>query len=220
MIRVLIVDDHTLFRQGLKMILREEGDIRVVGEADSGEKAVEQAALLKPDLVLMDIMMPGSNGISATRSIRQNHPQSRVLVLTAHVDQELFRKVAEAGAAGYVEKDISPTNLIAAIRAVHEGGTSISPSIAKQMFDYFFATRSEAQAKISPAGLAHGLTEREIEVLSRLVEGLSDKEIGAKLFISESTVKTHLRAIYHRLHVRNRAQAVALAIERKLSTSV
>ncbi len=213
-IRVLLVDDQVIIRQGVKTILNREADIRVVGEADNGSQAVEQTAASNPDLVLMDIVMPGSNGIAATRAIKESHPQSQVLILTAHADQEIFRRAAEAGAAGYVLKDIAPEHLIAAIRAVHSGRTMISPVISKQMLAYFFAMRNDRH--ISTTARVCGLTLRDLDVLRGLVDGLSDKEIAAKLFLSASTIKTHLRAIYRRLKVRNRAQAVGVAVEKKL----
>jgi len=223
-IRVLLVDDQTIFRQGIKLML-EEADIQVVGEANSGEEAVERTATVHPDVVLMEISIPGDNGIAATRAIRQRHPASRVLILTGHTEYLLFREAAEAGAAGYVLKDIAPHNLITAIRAVHSGGTMLSPAIAKRILDSFFAegrglrttiTDSADGPDLAATVREHGLTPRETEVLAGLVERLSDRQIAERLSLSETTVKTHLRRIYQRLRVRNRAEAAAVAVEKKL----
>jgi DNA-binding NarL/FixJ family response regulator len=215
-IRVLLVDDQVLIRQGVRAVLYQERnpDVEIVGEAGSGEEALAKVAALHPDVVLMDIMMPGGDGITATRKIKQQHPGVQVLILTAHGDQDLFQKAAEAGASGYVLKDITPPNLVRAIRTVHDGGTMLSPTIAKQIVDYLFATRHDMH--LATTGRIYGLTQREVDVLVGLVQGLSDKEIAKKLFLSESTVKTHLRAIYRRFQVKNRAQAVAFAVEKKL----
>jgi len=223
-IRVLLVDDQTIFRQGIRLML-EEADLQVVGEANSGEEAIARTAALRPDVVLMEISIPGDNGIAATRVIRQRHPASRVLILTGHTEYLLFREAAEAGAAGYVLKDIAPHNLITAIRAVHSGGTMLSPAIAKRILDSFFAEgrglRTTVADSVDGPDLAatvreHGLTPRETEVLAGLVERLSDRQIAERLSLSETTVKTHLRRIYQRLRVRNRAEAAAMAVERKL----
>lgn len=213
-IRVLLVDDQVLTRQGVKVVLQPEQDIEIVGEAENGREALEKAVALLPDLVLMDIMMPGGDGVTATRAIRQRCPNTRVLMLTVYADQALFRKAAEAGAGGYVLKNISPTDLADAIRSVHHGGTTLSPVIARQMMNHFFDTRLESG--VPTVKRIHGLTQRESEVLVGVAHGLSDKEIAAKLFLSESTVKTHLRMIYHRLKLRNRAQAAAFAVEKGL----
>lgn len=213
-IGVLIADDQTLIRQGVKVILRPEPDIQVVGEAENGQEAIDKVVSLHPDLVLMDVVMPGCDGIAATREIKERSPQTQILILTVYADQTLFRRAAEAGAIGYVLKDISPANLANAIRAAHNGRTTLSPVIARQMIDHFHSFRGTRD--VAPVRAGNGLTPREIDVLTGVTEGLSDKEIAAKLFLSESTVKTHLRAIYHRHRLRNRAQAVVFAIERRL----
>lgn len=214
MIRVLVVDDHALMRQGIRATVKGEGDIEVVGEAGSGQDAVEQVAALSPDVVLMDVMMPGGDGIEATRTIKQRSPNTQVLVITVYADQELFRKAVEAGAAGYVLKDISPANLVKAIRAVHSGKTMINPALARKMVDYLFTIGNGPSS--AGASRGHGLTERETDVLIGVAQGLSNKEISSKLFMSESTVKTHIRGIYYKLKLRNRAQAATFAIEKGL----
>ncbi|HLY22952.1 MAG TPA: response regulator transcription factor [bacterium] len=213
-IRVVITDDQTIILSGLKAILKPEPDIQVVGEAVNGHQAVERVAALRPDLVLMDMMMNGEDGATVTKIIRERFPQTAVLVLTAHADQKLFRRAAEAGASGYILKDITPHDLVAAIRAIHAGSAMISPTISKQILQYF--STAKPAADICNAARVFGLTQREVDVLAALVDGLSDKLIGRRLFLSESTVKTHLRSIYRRLRTSNRAQAVAVTVEQKL----
>lgn len=216
-IRVLVVDDQGLTRRGILSVLRPERDIQVLDEAADGQEALKKAVALQPDLVLMDIVMAGGDGITATRAIKQQCPRTHVLILTYSPDPELFRKAAEAGAVGYVLKDITAENLVKAIRAVYNGNGMLSPQVAKQMMEQFYSSRhggAMAGRKI------HNLTEREVDVLTGLVAGLSDKEIAARLFLSEATVKTHLRTIYRRLKLRNRAQAAAYAVEIGLLNSV
>lgn len=214
-IRVLLADDHLLTRQGVRALLAREPDIEVVAEASSGPEAVELAVRHQPDVVLMDVVMGGGDGIEATRMIRQRCPKTQVLILTVYADQELFQRAVAAGAVGYVLKDISPQNLTNAIRAVHSGKTMVNPGILRRLVEEM-QRRSEEQG-ISGIRRAHGLTEREVDVLLALSEGYSDKEIAARLYLSESTVKTHLRSIYQKLGVRNRAQAAAWAVEKGLA---
>lgn len=215
-IRVLIVDDQILTRLGLRMILQQEKDIEIVGEAENGRDALEKSVALSPEVVLMDLRMPDGDGIEATRAIRQRCPHTHILIFTVYTDMELFRKAVAAGAVGYVLKDITPADLASAIRAVHNGKTMINPTIVRQMVDAL--SGNNALAPTNAVRRLHGLTQREIEVLAGIAQGLSDKEIASKLFLSESTVKTHLRAIYHRLKLRNRAHAAAFAVENNLPT--
>ena len=210
-IRVLLADDQTLIRMGLKAVLRPERDIEVVGESENCRDALEKAVALSPDLVLMDLLTSGGGGIEATRAIKHQCPTTQVLILTVFADPGLFRKAAAAGASGYVLKDISPENLTNAIRAVHSGKTMISPVMARHMMDGLFNGNGATPATTN--GHLQGITEREIDVLSGVAKGLSDKEIASNLFLSESTVKTHLRTVYQRLNFRNRAQAAAFAVE-------
>lgn len=212
-IRVLIVDDGIYIRQGLKAALQPERDIEIVGEADTGRRALDLAGALRPDIVLMDVAISAGDGIDAIQAITQRCPETQVLVLTAHPDEVLFVKAVRAGAAGYVLKDISPANLISAIRAVHQGKAIINPGLARQLLeDLAGSDRAEEAARRRP----YGLTEREIEVLVEVARGFSDKEIASKLYLSESTVKSHLRAIYRRLRLRNRAQAAAFVMQKNL----
>ncbi|HEX9246519.1 MAG TPA: response regulator transcription factor [bacterium] len=210
-IRVLLADDQTLIRMGLKMVLRPARDIEVVGESENCRDALEKAVALSPDLVLMDFLTSGGGGIEATRAIKHQCPKTQILILTMFADPQLFRKSAAAGASGYVLKDISPENLTNAIRAVHGGRTMISPVMARHMMDGLFNGNGATPATTN--GHLQGITEREIDVLTGVAKGLSDKEIASNLFLSESTVKTHLRTVYHRLNFRNRAQAAAFAVE-------
>jgi len=214
MIRVLVVDDHALTRKGVRAILEGERDIEVVGEAENGQDAINQALALAPDLVLMDIVMPYGSGIEATRAIKSRVPKTQVLMVTVYPDQDSFHDAVSAGAAGYLLKDISPANLVKAIRAVHDGTTMINPKLARKMVDYVFKVNGSG-ASTAPRRVL-GLTERETEVIVGVARGLSNKEIGKDLFVSESTVKTHLRVIYHKLKIRNRAQAAGFAIEKGL----
>lgn len=215
-IRVLLVDDQILTRIGLRMILQTEKDIMIVGEAANGREAVDMVLALRPEVVLMDLRMPESDGIDATQTIKQRCPRTQVLILSVYADLELFRKAAAAGAVGYVLKDITPANLVNAIRAVHNGKTMINPTIARQMVESL-VSHDRASADTACRRLRE-LTDRDIEVLAGVTQGLADKEIAAKLFLSESTVKTHLRAIYRKLGLRNRAHAATFAIENNLVT--
>lgn len=212
-IRVLIVDDYEIVRLGIRVVLQSESDIEVVGEAESGRDVLSRVTTLAPDVVLMDIKMGGDDGIEATRLIKQHCPDVQILIVTAYADQQLFHKAVEAGAVGYILKDITPTNLANAIRAVHTGKTMINPTIARQMVEHLSTIREDPARA---AGRAYGITDREMEVLAGVAEGLSDKELGVKLSLAEATVKMHLRSIYSKLKLRNRAQAAVFAVEKGL----
>ena len=218
-IRVLIADDQILTRQGLKSVFQLESDVVIVGEAETGSEALEKAISLRPDVVLMDLMGPGEGGIDTTRAIRQRCPETQVLVLTSYADHRLLRKSAEAGAVGYVLKDIPPADLVDGIRAVHTGKTAVNPVLCRRLMEDLFnntEANHEVAIPVLDAGHLHGLTQRETEVLVLVAQGWSDKEIASKLFLSESTVKSHLRAIFHKLKLRNRAQGAAFLAERTL----
>jgi len=212
-IRVLLVDDQVLARMGLRVLLEDADDIHIVGEAASGREAVELARTLKPDVVLMDIKMGDGDGVEATRVIRQEDPAVQVLILSSYGEPSLLRRTATVGAAGYVLKDISSPELIRSIRAVQQGKTTIAPDIARQLLQHLASNPVAGEpARRGP----HALTQRELDVLIEVARGLGDKEIAAKLYLAESTVKSHLRAVYRRLRLRNRAHAAAFAIERNL----
>lgn len=203
-IRVLLADDHPVVRMGLRGMLEADPGIVVVGEAGSGDEAVARARETSPDVILMDLRMPGGDGVGATRRILADHPGGKVIVLTTYeTDQDIVRAV-EAGAAGYLLKDTSRADLLAAISAALRGETVLSPSVATRL-----VTRLRAPAPES-------LSRRETEVLALVAKGRTNAEIGRELFISETTVKTHLIRVFGKLGVSDRTAAVTTALERGL----
>ncbi|GAA2259892.1 response regulator transcription factor [Glycomyces scopariae] len=204
-IRVLIADDHPVVRDGLRGMFASGGDIEVVGEASDGREAVDRALALEPDVVLMDLRMPGTDGVTAIRELASLGASARVLVLTTYDTDSDVLPAIEAGASGYLLKDASPDELRRAIRAAHEGGTVLAPSVA-----------SVLMAQVRRPAAAGPLSERELEVLSLIAKGRGNRETAAELFISEATVKTHLMHVYAKLEVNDRAAAVAVAYERGL----
>jgi DNA-binding NarL/FixJ family response regulator len=206
-IRVLIADDHPVVRDGLRGMFARGGDIEVVGEASDGREAVDRALALAPDVVLMDLRMPRADGVTAIRELAARGAAAKVLVLTTYDTDSDVLPAIEAGASGYLLKDASPEELRRAIRAAHEGGTVLAPSVASVLM---------AQVR-RPAAVSQGpLSERELEVLALIAKGRSNRETAAELFISEATVKTHLMHVYSKLEVNDRAAAVAVAYERGL----
>jgi len=212
-IRVLLVDDQVLVRMGFRMLLDAETGMTVVGEAGDGAEALRLADATRPDVVLMDVRMPGLDGIETTRRLIERSPASRVIILTTFDLDEYAFGGLRAGASGYLVKDTRPAELLAAIRAVAAGDASVSSRITQRMLD-LFGNRLPA---VPPAGdrLAD-LTPREREVLSAIAEGLSNSEIGARFTVSESTVKTHVGRVLMKLDLRDRVQAVIFAYERGL----
>lgn len=221
-VRVLLVDDQALLRMGFALVLDAEDDLEVVGEAGDGRAALAQVAALRPDVVLMDVRMPGMNGIDATERIVTDHPGTRVLILTTFDLDEYAFAALRAGASGFLIKDARPAELVAAIRAVASGDAVVSPRVTRRMLE-MFADRLPAQdephddaaAGVHPRLAA--LTPRELEVLGAIAEGLSNGEIAARFFLSEATVKTHVGRILAKLGVRDRVQAVVLAYETGLA---
>jgi len=207
--RVLIVDDHALFRDGIASLLAARG-YQVVGQASDGEEAIAQARQLHPDLILMDIMMPRMGGLEATRLIKAELPQVKVVMLTVSDDEEDLFEAIKSGAQGYLLKDLKAEVFFDLIAGVARGEAPISPAMATRMLDEFSRLARGARA-------GEGLTERELEVLRLVAQGRTNKEIAASLYISENTVKYHLRNILDKLHLENRAQVVAYAMRRGLA---
>ncbi len=214
-IRVLIADSHMINRYGLRAFLEPIQDIEVIADVATVRGAIEKAAALNPDVVLMDAAMPDGNGLEAIRAIKQRQPRTAILVLASRAEPDMCRHAIVAGAAGYlVAKDLTPEVLASSIRAAHGGKGMIDPDIVRLMVE-----RLHGSSHLSAAAAVrsqYGLTEREVEILILVAQGLSDKEIAAQLFVSDSTVKTHLRAIYGKLKLRNRAHAAAFAVQSRL----
>lgn len=214
-IKILIVDDHALVRQGLAELLRLQRDLSVIGQARSGEEAVELAAAPRPDIVLMDIEMPGRfDGVEATRRICAQHPEIKVIVLTMHTEQEYLFEAIKAGAKSYVLKHAEARELLETIRAVYRGETRLEPALALKMLEEF--QRSSAQPPRAGADYIH-LTEREKDILQMLGQGSSNPQIADKLGISEKTVRNRLSIIFDKLHINNRTEAALFAVREGLS---
>ncbi|HBB31880.1 MAG TPA: DNA-binding response regulator [Cyanobacteria bacterium UBA8803] len=205
MIRILLVDDQSLIRRGLKAVLQFEEGLEVLGEADNGETAIHQVAALHPDVILMDIRMPVMDGVAATREICQRFPQTNVLVLTTFDDDEYVTQALQYGAAGYLLKDTPPEELAQAIRAVHKGYTQLGPGIGKKIIAQI------PTPPPSPSSSWEELTPREQEILQFIAKGASNREIAQVLYISEKTVKNHVTNILSRLNLRDRTQAAIWA---------
>ena len=208
MIRVLVVDDQAMVRAGFRMLLGGEPDIEVVAEASNGRDAVAQAARMRPDVILMDIRMPELDGLEATRRILASDTTARILVLTTFDLDEYVFEALRAGASGFVLKDDPPEQLIAAVRTVAAGEALLSPAVTKRVIRRF----STARRRPAPPGLSE-LTSRELEVFELITRGLSNAEVGQQLYISDTTVKTHVTRLLHKLGVRDRAQAIVLAYQ-------
>jgi len=208
MIELLIADDHKLVRQGLGRLLNTEDDIHVVGEATDGDEACERVRYFQPDIVLMDIHMPGTDGIAATQRINREFPEINVIILTMYGDEDHLFQAVKAGAKGYVHKDTSSETLLETIRAVHGGEAWLDPSIARKMLDEFRKI-SDPNARED----AVHLTRREREILELVAEGQSNQDIAKHLNIAEKTVRNRLSTVFSKLHVNNRTQAALKAHE-------
>ena len=213
-IRVVIADDHSVFRHGLQMVLQPEPDIDVVAEAQNGREAVTLARTHAPDLILMDVQMPDMSGIEATREIRDAVPDAKVLMLTISDEEDDLYDAIKAGASGYLLKEISIDEVAAAVRCVHAGQSLISPSMATKLLTEFAAMARKDEEKAQVA--APRLTEREMEVLTHVARGLNNRDIAKALYISENTVKNHVRNILEKLHLHSRMEAVVYAVREKL----
>jgi DNA-binding NarL/FixJ family response regulator len=212
-IRVLVVDDHALFRRGLEMVLAQESDIEVVGEAGDGAEAVEKAADLLPDVVLMDVRMPRRSGIEACTAIKDVAPSTRIIMLTISDEEGDLYEAIKAGATGYLLKEISIDEVATAIRAVAGGQSLISPAMASKLLTEFatLIKREDRQQVPVPR-----LTDRELEVLRLVARGLNNKDVAKQLYISENTVKNHVRNILEKLQLHSRMEAVVYAVREKL----
>lgn len=211
-IQVLLTDDHAIVRKGVRALLATERDIRVIGEACDGLEAVRQAEALSPDIVLMDLVMPNLDGIEATRQITASLPRTRVLVLTSFAADEKVFPAIKAGALGYLLKDSGPEELIQAIRNVYRGQSSLEPSIARKVL----LELSHPPTKQSLT--SELLTERELEVLRLVAKGCCNKEIAARLSVSELTVRTHVSKILSKLHLASRTQAALYALQKGITS--
>jgi DNA-binding NarL/FixJ family response regulator len=215
-IRALIVDDHALFRRGLEMVLDSEPDIELVGEASDGEEAVRKAGESLPDVVLMDVRMPRSTGIDACRALKAVAPSAKIIMLTISDEEADLFEAIRAGASGYLLKDIPLDEVAESVRAVHGGQSLISPSMAGKLLTEF-ATLARREEEEPPQQVpAPRLTEREIEVLKLVARGMNNRDIAKELFISENTVKNHVRNILEKLQIHSRMEAVLVAVREKL----
>jgi DNA-binding NarL/FixJ family response regulator len=208
--RVLLVEDHVVVRQGIKALFSDEPDLEIVGEADDGRAALQSVSELEPDVVLMDISMPGLNGIEATRQIRQSYPEVKVVVLSMHSNEEYVFQVLRAGASGYVLKQSDSSEVLTAIRAALAGGSFLSPPISRTVIDDY-VRRAEARGGDDDLEL---LTSREREVLQLLAEGLSNREIAEQLNISIKTVETHRSNMMNKLGVSSKTDLVKYALRK------
>jgi DNA-binding NarL/FixJ family response regulator len=215
-IRVLIVDDHALFRRGLEMVLAEEADIELVGEASDGAEAVEKADEALPDVVLMDIRMPRSSGIEACRAMKDVAPSTKIVMLTISDEEEDLFEAIRAGASGYLLKDIPYDEVADVVRAVHDGQSLINPSMAAKLLTEFAALAKRDESERSERVPAPRLTDREIEVLKLVARGMNNRDIAKELFISENTVKNHVRNILEKLQIHSRMEAVMIAVRENL----
>jgi len=217
MIRLLIVDDHQLMRDGLVGLLGLESDIEIVGTATDGAEAVQKVAELQPNLVLMDVRMPTMSGIAATREIKARHPETEVVLLTMHEEDEYVFEGLSAGASGYLLKDASHDELMSTLRKVEAGQAQIAPSVTRKLVREFASLRqAKPEVPAAPPAPARPpeLSPREYEVLTLLVRGHNNRQIATELFIDETTVKTHLHRIFEKLQVRDRTQAAIMAVQR------
>jgi len=208
LIKLMLVDDHAVLRDGLRNILELEDDIRVVGEAVSGDDALKKVPMCEPEVILMDINMPEKNGVEVTGILKKKYPSIKVLVLTMHNHDEYFMAAIREGADGYLLKDAPSEQVVEAIRTVARGESVIHPSMTKKLLNFHQQQQEQPKENV--------LTEREMEVLQCLVEGMSNKEIADRLFISDKTVKIHVSKIFKKFDVKSRSQVVIYAVQNKL----
>ena len=213
-LRVMVVDDHALFRRGLEMVLSQEPDIELVGEASDGQEAIDRAQEVMPDIVLMDVRMPKRSGIEATAQIKEILPHVKILMLTISDEEGDLYDAIKAGASGYLLKEIPIEEVADAIRTVSAGQSRISPSMASKLLNEFAAMSKASDER--PQMPSPRLTDREMEVLRLVAQGLNNRDIAKQLFISENTVKNHIRNILEKLHLHSRMEAVVYAVREKM----
>jgi len=204
-IRVVIADDHAIVREGLRALIDTEPGIMLVGEASDGSEAIRLARALKPDVILLDLVMPHKDGLAAIAEIKRDQPEARILVLTSFAEDDKVFPAIKAGALGYLLKDTTPQGLLQAIRDVYQGESSLHPTVARKLI-------SELHHPSSPPPTGEELTEREVQVLSLVAQGLSNQEIADHLVVSERTIRKHVSNILGKLHLANRTQATLYAI--------
>jgi NarL family two-component system response regulator LiaR len=205
-IRVLVADDHPLVRRGIRAVIDTEPDMAVVGEAADGQEAVDLARQLRPDVILMDLVMPRKGGVEAIREIRQDNPEARILVVSGFDTDDLVFPAIEAGAVGYMLKDISATELLTAVREVYQGQSALHPQIAMKLVHRLSTSTGQGPEE-------EPLTKRELQVLTWVAQGMTNQEIADELWISKRTVGVHVSNILHKLHLENRTQAALYAVE-------
>jgi DNA-binding NarL/FixJ family response regulator len=211
MIKVMIADDHKMFRQGLRMLFEMEPDIKIVGEARDGIEAEQLAESLRPDVILMDINMPGLDGMEATRRILKTRPDAAIIILTMFREDEHVFQAIRAGAHGYVLKDADSNEVMKAVRAVAAGESVLDTAMTAKVFNQF-----KVMSELTEKTNAEGLTERELEILSLIAQGSSNREIGDRLFLSEKTIKNYITSIFQKLQTNDRTQAAVYAIQHGL----
>jgi len=219
-IRILLADDHALLRQGIKRVLNFEDDLEVVGEAEDGQEALARTLMLKPDILLLDINMPGLTGLDVTKQLKQARSRTKIIALTIHDSDNYVLELLKNGALGYLLKDVEPNVLIKAIHMVNEGNPFVYPKLAERLFGSaaVYGDVSRMAKEIWDESRGERLTPREMEVLGCIAKGLSNQDIGKALGLSEKTVKNHLTSIFHKLKVNDRTQALVYVLKNKIVT--
>lgn len=213
-IKLVLADDHAVVRSGTRELLEQQPDLKIVGEASNGEEAIQLAQKLQPDVMVMDVRMPKMSGVEATRRIKAEHPNVRILVLTAHDDDEYVFALLQAGANGYLLKTAEIDELVRAIRTVAAGQSALAPEVAGKVMAQFSSGKGSPDVLSDTQAQFDGLTARELSILELVAKGMSNKQIGKQLFISDRTVQAHLSNIFSKLGVNSRTEAVMYAVRR------